>query len=174
MGDDHNVLGERARKLGLSVRSIGPGDDGFLYKLYSSTREEELAPLDWSEEQKAGFLRMQFDAQHHFYTEQFTEARFDILERGGEQVGRFYVDRRAKEFRVIDIALLPEHRGGGLGGALMADLLDEAAAAGKPVSIHVERYNPAMHLYLRLGFVPIEDQGVYELMEWRADRSTVS
>ena len=127
--------------------------------------------LDWDEGQKAAFLRMQFDAQHKFYTEQFLNARFDVVVRGGVDVGRFYVDRREAEFRVIDIALLPEHRGGGLGGALMADLLDEAADAGKAVSIHVERHNPAMHLYQRLGFVSVEDQGVYELMEWRAEQA---
>ena len=61
-----------------------------------------------------------------------------------------------------------EESGDRLGGALMRDLLDEAAAAGKAMSIHVEKYNPAMRLYRRLGFVTEEDKGVYDLMRWRA------
>ena len=48
----------------------------------------------------------------------------------------------------------------------MLDLLDEAAGAGLPVNIHVERMNRALRLYRRLGFVEIEDQGVYLLMRW--------
>ena len=161
------MLGERARKLGLSLRPIGPADEPFLYRVYAGTREEELAQIiDWDEAQKAAFLRMQFDAQHKYYREQFRSARFDVIVHKDSDIGRFYVDRRDDEIRVIDIALLPERRGGGLGGALMADLLDEAAGAGTKVTIHVERNNPAMHLYQRLGFASVEEQGFYELMEW--------
>jgi len=31
----------------------------------------------------------------------------------------------------------------------------------------VERFNPALRLYQRLGFRHVEDQGPYYLMEWR-------
>jgi ribosomal protein S18 acetylase RimI-like enzyme len=64
--------------------------------------------------------------------------------------------------------LLPEHRGKGFGEALLRDLLDEATACGKAVTIHVEKFNPAMRLYRRLGFTTEEDKGVYDLMRWRA------
>ena len=66
---------------------------------------------------------------------------------------------------------MPEARNQGLGKALLLDLLDEAQAAALPVRIHVEKFNPAMRLYLRLGFKPLEDQGVYQLMEWRPDHA---
>jgi ribosomal protein S18 acetylase RimI-like enzyme len=46
--------------------------------------------------------------------------------------------------------------------------MDEAAAAGKAVTIHVEKNNPAMRLYRRLGFRTEEDKGVYDLMRWTA------
>jgi len=62
---------------------------------------------------------------------------------------------------------LPDHRGAGIGGAILRSLLAEAAAAGKPVRIHVERLNPARRLYERLGFLPVADKGVYVMMEWR-------
>jgi ribosomal protein S18 acetylase RimI-like enzyme len=68
----------------------------------------------------------------------------------------------------MDITLLPEHRGSGLGTALLRELMAEGEAAGKPVTIHVEVYNPAMRLYQRLGFRQIADRGVYHLLEWRA------
>jgi ribosomal protein S18 acetylase RimI-like enzyme len=67
---------------------------------------------------------------------------------------------------VLDIALLPEHRGRGIGAWLLTDVLAEAGAAAKPVQIHVERFNPAQRLYDRLGFRQIADEGVYLRLEW--------
>lgn len=121
----------------------------------------------WSRAEQDNFLRMQFDAQHKFYTEQFPDAAFDVIEKDGASIGRLYLDRRLDEIRIIDIALMPNNRGAGIGGALMQAILDEAGAVDKAVRIHVERNNPAMRLYNRLGFRQIEDQGVYWLMEWK-------
>ena len=70
----------------------------------------------------------------------------------------------------MDIALLPEHRGNGVGSSLLRDLLAEADADGKRVTIHVERLNPALRLYERLGFSVAEDKGVYLLLERRSAR----
>jgi GNAT superfamily N-acetyltransferase len=151
----------------LTFRPIREEDRGFLRRLYATTREQEMAVVPWSDAEKAEFLSLQFEAQHKFYRETFTEAEFSLILVSGEPAGRLYVDRRAEEIRLIDIALLPEHRGRGLGGRLMRGLLAEAEVAGKPVTIHVERFNPALRLYERLGFRPVEDQGVYYLMEWR-------
>ena len=85
--------------------------------------------------------------------------------RDAVPVGRLYVARWQDEIRLVDIALLPPSRNAGLGSAILRDLL-AAAAAHKPVRIHVEKFNPALRLYERLGFAPIEDKGVYLFMEW--------
>ncbi len=150
----------------IRFRAANNADIPFLCTLYASTRADELSQLDWSEEQKTTFLKMQFDAQHHHYHEQFPATDFLVIEQDGAQIGRVYIDRREDELRLIDIALMPETRNQGLGGALLLDLLDEAQNTGLPVRIHVETFNPAMRLYLRLGFKPVEDRGVYQLMEW--------
>ena len=109
---------------------------------------------------------MQFEAQHRYYHEQFTDARFDVIEQHSQSIGRLYVDRRDEEIRIIDIALMPEYRGQGIGRHLMCELLDEALAKGLRVTIHVEHNNPAMHLYKRLGFQHIHDEGIYYFMQW--------
>jgi predicted GNAT family acetyltransferase len=62
---------------------------------------------------------------------------------------------------------LPEHCTRGIGTTLLHGLQSEAAAAGKPLRLHVERFNPALRLYERLGFRQIDDRGVYLFMEWR-------
>ena len=120
--------------------------------------------LPWSNAEKEDFLRMQFGAQHTYYHQAFPYARFDVIEHCGEPVGRLYVDRKAEDIRIIDISLLTAHRGRGIGGALMRGLLTEGDSSARPVSIHVERNNPALRLYRRLGFQEIEDKGIYLFM----------
>ena len=136
-------------------------------RVYASTREEELALVNWDGAQKDAFLRMQFDAQRAYYGEQFRDAQFLVIERDGRSIGRLYIDRRDDEIKIIDIALVPEERNAGVGSGLLRDILDEAGRNGRPVRIHVERFNKALGLYQRLGFSPVEEQGVYFLMEWR-------
>lgn len=138
----------------------------FLLRLYATTRAEEMAMVtDWSDEQKDAFVRMQFQAQHAWYQEHYGDAQFDLVLVGGIPAGRLYVHRRATEIRLVDISLLPEYRNGGIGTTLLRELFDESAESGKPVTIHVEKYNPAMRLYERLGFIPIADRGVYLLLQ---------
>lgn len=151
----------------IGFKPITDKDLPFLSRLYASTRAEEVAQVpDWTDEQKQQFLQMQFDAQHKYYQEQFKDAEYLVIEQSGEPVGRIYIDRRKDEIRLIDIALLPAVRGKKLGAALLEDLLEEAQSSDLPVKIHVEKNNPAMRLYIRLGFRQVEDQGVYDLMKW--------
>jgi ribosomal protein S18 acetylase RimI-like enzyme len=161
----------RAAEIGLTFRRVTDADLPVLARIYASTRAEELAPVPWSDADKAAFLDMQFRAQHAHYQQHYPEADWLMTMRGEENIGRLYLDRLPSQHRIIDIAFLPEYRGHGLGEALLRDLLDEAAAAGKPVSIHVEKLNPAMRLYRRLGFVTEEDKGIYDLMRWTAPPS---
>lgn len=150
----------------LSLRPITDADLDFLCRLYASTRMEELAVTDWTPEMKEAFLRQQFEAQHYHYQTHYQGADFWLLEKDGAPIGRLYVARWPKEIRLVDIALLPEHRGQGLGTALIRELLAEGEASAKPVSIHVEMFNPAMRLYEGLGFVAIGEHGPYKLMQW--------
>ena len=121
--------------------------------------------MPWDEVTKRAFVEQQFTAQDAYWHEHYTDTSWDVIEVGGRPAGRLYVARWEREIRIVDIALLPEFRGRGLGTALLRDLMAEADAAGKPLSIHVEMNNPARSLYERLGFRPAGEHGVYVLME---------
>jgi ribosomal protein S18 acetylase RimI-like enzyme len=151
--------------MGIELRPIEPSDEEFLYRVYASTRQEELAQTAWPKEQRAAFLRMQFDAQSRYYREHYSEASFDVILSDGYPIGRLYVARWPEEIRIVDVALLPENRNSGIGTTLLQDLISESEESGKPLSIHVERFNPALRLYERLGFREKLDKGVYLLME---------
>lgn len=165
-------LSKRAAASGITYREISEADMPFLRQLYRSTREAELSRVPWSDQDKQAFSDMQFRAQHEHYQAHYPGALWLMIEQSGCSAGRLYLKRWQGEHRIIDIALMPEFRGQGIGGAILMDLMDEAAADGKAVGIHVEKANPAMNLYRRLGFETVEDKGVYDLLKWlpRPDR----
>lgn len=151
----------------ISLRAVQPDDEPFLYDVYASTRTEELALVDWSDEQKATFVRQQFEAQTRHYLEHYPTATLDLILVDDEPAGRLYVDRWPSEIRVVDIVLLPPYQRKGIGERLVREVQAEAADTGRPVTIHVERFNPAQRLYTRLGFVTADDTGpVHLLMRW--------
>lgn len=150
----------------MEFRPATPEDRDFLLELYGSTRAEELAAVEWSAEQRAAFLRQQFEAQDHHYRTHYREAEFLVMVHEGRSVGRLYVARWEREIRVMDIALLPEFRNRGLGLGVMRDLLAEGARTGRAVRVHVEKFNPAVRFYERLGFRIADDRGVYWFLEW--------
>ena len=61
--------------------------------LYASTREPELAAVEWDAAQKATFVDLQFDAQHAYYEEHYAGAAFDVILVFGQPAGRLYVAR---------------------------------------------------------------------------------
>ncbi len=145
----------------LTLRPVRGSDDGLLRRVYASTRAEELAAVPWSDAEKDAFLRHQFDAQDAYYREHYVGATYDLIELDGDPVGRLYLARWDDEIRIMDIALLPEHRGRGIGTQILRGLLEEGMLTKKRVSIHVEMHNPALRLYERLGFVQAAVNGVY-------------
>ena len=153
----------------LTFRPIAESDLEFLYRVYASTRQDEMALMPWGDDEKDAFLRSQFQFQHQHYRQSYPDATFAVVILGDDEIGRLYVQRHEDEILIIDIALLPEHRGKGIGGRMLQDLLQEASETVKPVCIHVLKGNDsAIRLYHRLGFGKVQDVGLYDRMEWRA------
>jgi len=152
-----------------AVRPMRDGDWEFLVSLYASTRADELSRTGWTDEQKDVFIRMQFDAQTKYYAQVYPDMEYAIITHDGADAGRLIVAELEDEFRIVDIALMPAHRGAGIGTALITEVFERARTARKAVRIHVEVFNPAKRLYERLGFTEIENKGVYLQMEWRGE-----
>lgn len=146
------------------LRPATPADRDFLLDVYGSVREQELAQVQWPPGAKEAFVAMQFDAQDRYYREYYANATFDVIEVDGRLAGRLYVDRWPAEIRIVDISLAPEFRGSGVGTALLRELIAEAEASARSLTIHVEAGNPARRLYERLGFVAVAERGHNTLM----------
>lgn len=149
----------------IKFRPITQEDTEFNYRVYYSTREEELAKSGWTEEEKANFVRMQFNLQNTQYTQYYKGATFEVISLDGTPVGRLFLHETSLELRIMDIAILPEFRNKGIGTKILNDLVHGAHSRNKTLSIHVEIYNPAQKLYERLGFIRSETRGMYYFME---------
>ena len=152
---------------GISLRDIRPSDEEFLLHVYHSTRADEMALVPWTDEQKAAFVRTQFDAQDAHYRQCFGDADYKVILQEEEPVGRLYVMRDRQEIRILDITILPRFRKAGIGTSLIHKVIAEAAETKRAVQIYVESFNPSMSLFDRLGFSVIEEDDFVRLLEWR-------
>ncbi|WP_049761888.1 GNAT family N-acetyltransferase [Candidatus Korobacter versatilis] len=150
------------------------GDAEFLYRVYASTRAEEVAQTGWPMEMQEQFLRMQFNAQTSAYAMQTPTAEHSIIHVHGEPAGRMILERTTTELHLVDIALLPEYRNLGVGSLLMGDLLAEAEQSDRKIHLYVERFNPALQWYERMGFVAVTEGPIYLEMYWRPQRIATS
>jgi len=155
---------------GIELRPAGDADRPLLLRVFAGTRARELAFLP--QDAREAFVAQQYEAQERSYRAQAPDARCDVVLRDGEPVGRLIVARGAREIRVVDIALLPEHRGAGIGSALLRQVLAEADALGAATTVHVALTNPARALYERLGFAEVSRDGVYAAMRRQANTAS--
>jgi ribosomal protein S18 acetylase RimI-like enzyme len=161
---------EIASPLGnVRLRPEREADRDFRYVLFCNSRLPEWELVRAQPELFEQLMQHQFAAQTVSYLNFFPKARFDIIELGGEPIGRIVVDRPGTMLHIVDQAIVPQLRSRGVGTAIMQALMDEARAAGLPVRLKVASTNdPSMRLYARLGFVPIAEIPAYIEMEWNA------
>jgi len=149
------------------LRPSLPEDGDFIFRLYASTRVEELRGLGWTAVQQEAFLRMQFNAQQQWYAATYSSAENQIIEKDHQPIGRMVVQREPDIWRLLDISLLPEHRGQGIGGELIRALVQQCVESGAALQLQVLNTNPAQRLYTRLGFIKTGEDRIYTQMELR-------
>lgn len=155
----------QARGFGLRLRQ--PEDLTFLRDLYRSTRAEEVAAAGFDAFTAAIFLNSQFELQcRHFDAHYTIGGQRIVVTAQGRPIGRVELWASGADLRLVDLSLLPEWRGKGLGAALLAAV--QQAADGRSVSLHVDKLNRAYRLYTRMGFRKAGDTGASWRMEWRA------
>ncbi|HEX8265605.1 MAG TPA: GNAT family N-acetyltransferase [Pyrinomonadaceae bacterium] len=157
----------RKTNLPFGLRTATGADEEFLYRLYCTTREDELNAAGFPPEQHGAFLRMQFNAQKTHYEKYYPAAEHKIITVENKPVGRQYVDRGEGEILLVDLALLPEFCNRGIGTILLKKLCSESEQTAKPLRLYAIKFNEsALRFYKRLGFVEIDDTGVYLFLEW--------
>ena len=149
----------------IQLRPVEEKDTAFIEAVYRTTREDELNLTNWSEYQKSAFIHMQSAAQLTEYKTKFPSARFQVIIYKKKDAGRFFTCETENDIRLLDITVLPEFRGKGIGTDLLHRLIQRSNKVQKKISLHVIVSNPALKLYKRLGFVDIKKDGFHYYME---------
>ncbi len=141
-------------------------DSGFLWRLFESTRGQQFAQIPLPPAERETLVRMQFTAQQTGYRDQYPQSQDFIVMMDDRPAGRLWLNESAGEIAIVDIAIVPEYQGGGLGTAVLGRIVRDAALAGKTIRLRVDRMNfRAARLYRRLGFEVVSGNEVFEEME---------
>lgn len=135
-------------------------DQEFMFQVFTSTRPE-MALSGWPAREIENFLRWQFRLQDSQYHQNYPDAAFEVVLVDGGPAGRIYRNRTEKALHLIELTLLPEFRGRGIGGRIFSDLVQEADRSSLLLTLQVEVSNAIEGYYRRLGFVEQEERGGY-------------
>ena len=156
----------------LQLRPVRDDDEPFLRALRAQVDAERLGLHTWEPEAEAvaqQLLDLQFRAHAAHYRQ--VKANWDtkdcIIELDGAPAGRFIVAQDGQLVTLSDIAVAQEHRGKGLGHAVIDAVKAECVQSKRVLRLHVEATNPAVQFYLSLGFVPVVQNASLIRMEWR-------
>lgn len=137
-------------KLELSRRAATEEDIPFLLGLRRKTMDRHL--------QASGASTSEADHQSRLM---YRFECAELLLQGDVPVGLLKVARDGLDWQLIQIQLIPELQGRGLGAELLSEVIAEADAAGATLRLTVLKANPARALYERFGFV-VEGESEYQ------------
>ena len=151
------------------LRPVCVDDQAFLGALYFRSREDLQFP-GADPDFVLQLIKMQQQAQLNGFQQLFPEARHWVIEKASsaEPVGRAVINYGKNELRLVDIAVMPEHRRTGVGRFVLVALQQQASAGPCVVRLAVSKTNhAARQLYLGLGFGIDSADELFEQMLWR-------
>jgi GNAT superfamily N-acetyltransferase len=151
--------------LSYRIRPATAEDVGFLTDVViEATRVQGRLPDGFDEQQwRTGFSAWTMEQVWDESPDRMTS----VVEVADERVGRLRVTRTASGIELCGIQLLPGFQCHGIGTAIIEDLKTQAAVAGIPLDLGVEKDNPdACKLYERLGFVHVSETDQESKLRW--------
>lgn len=139
--------------MNITRRFESPRDEPFLRHLVVETVTAELGAAAWPEPMRSHLLGIQYTSRRQSHRMNFPEAASQVIEVDGKDAGWVVVDILPDEVRLVEIIVLPELRGRGIGTAVIREILAIGSEARKPVRLNVKVMNQgAIRLYERLSF----------------------
>lgn len=123
---------------------------------HAAYRDVVTRVFGWDEPQQDGF-----------FTRDWADAEFEILEVDGQACGYACIEEREDDFHVRELVVHPRFQGRGIGTAVLRETMERARARGVPVHLGTFLHNRAADLYRRLGFRETHRTDTHVLMEWR-------
>jgi ribosomal protein S18 acetylase RimI-like enzyme len=109
-------------------------------------------------------MKMQYAGQKQSYRSSFPDAEQLIIELAGEKIGQLWIKHYEEKIHLIDISVLRDFRGKGIGSYMLNKLKSET----ETIILRVQNTNfGAIELYRRHGFIIVSNTGTYLEMEWK-------
>lgn len=153
------------RANGCDLVPTTPADDEFLHHLFVSV-QMVASPLP--QPAVIEMLNIQHSAQTASYRKAFPHATDLIIRKAGQNIGRLLIDYSEQPTHLIDIALLPEWQGQGIGTDVVMALIAVSRARGADITLKAIDGGSAQRLYARLGFKITDRAAPYATMRWSA------
>lgn len=151
----------------ISLHSIELGHNEFLLRLFKENRLDLTYISGLSEQQKTEFIFKQFTMEQEQLIQIYPGAEFNIVMLNEEPVGQLYIQHGKATDRILEIGLLEEYRGLGIGRKILTSVIEDAIKKSKCICLQVAWFNHAAYLfYKKMGFQVIEDKGVFYEMQY--------
>lgn len=151
---------------GTYLRPCEPSDDAFLYDVFCTTWESEVAALP-NQNLAQHILRIQHIAQERRFASRYPGHQRLIVMSGGLRAGRLYLFESLSSLQVVDLTLMPQFRSRGIGTRILHHLMSEATRDGSTIAAGVPRTNKgATKLYAALGFQLVSVDDLDNGFEW--------
>ncbi|WP_074409841.1 MULTISPECIES: GNAT family N-acetyltransferase [Aquimarina] len=125
-------------------------DKDFLFKLRKVTMVEHLEEMGifLSDEEHLSRIDFQYDNAY-------------VILKSNQRAGVLKYIETEHAIEILQIQVLPEYQGHGIGKYVIKDIIETAKASNKDMVLKVLKENPARYLYERMGFKTV-DEDKYE------------
>lgn len=146
-------------------------DSAFLFRLFAATKAADMAAMPLDPAGRDFLLRVQHRSRTETYHRNYPDARWEVVEQGGEPIGLLVTHVGERFVTYVDIAFLPSIQGRGLATRVMILALEEPRRLGLPARVSVLMTNAAsLRLCERLGFERRNETPPFVELEWRPDQ----
>lgn len=134
-------------------RPAATDDEWLLLRLFAEDRKVELERCGIPAAAAQKLVELQYRGQHQTYLQRYPGAEnLVLLSESGKPAGRLLLDRQTNRWRIVDIAVIAEHRGKGVATRAIRECQSSCRVSGVRLELQVNPANPARILYERLGF----------------------
>lgn len=143
-------------------------EEELMFRIFKETRAGFQCTDVLGEEGREQILRQQFAIEGKQYYKMYPHAVRSFIMINDIPVGQLLACEQENYLRIIDIGLLEEYRGAGIGSFLIEGLIKDMSLKGKGITLQVSWFNRrAYQFYIRCGFRVTKKLDVAYEMEYK-------
>lgn len=149
------------------VESVVENCNEFLLKVFKEIHPELNYINGVTEEEREELICQQFKVEQSQLIQMYPKAKLNIIMLNEKPIGIIYISHGETSDRILQIGILEDYRGLGIGKKVMNKIIKESVKRGKTVSLQVAWFNQRAYVfYEKLGFKVVENNTVFYEMQY--------